>query len=182
MLTFLYRYKSIFSLLFTGIFLYNVLGYYPLFLLKEYKIEQEFKKDLSQHLNTKDFTVIKIDKNSYEVKWDGDDELWYKGNLYDVVAKNKVGTSLEVYCINDKQETCLYEKLNQHVKSNTNESSSSDNSSKSNVKSMVDDCVVLTTAFNFSIIEIKINSFSKNTCNLLSAYADVVTSPPDLLV
>ncbi len=181
MRTSLSRYKTIFSLLFTGIFLFNVLGYYPLFLLKEYRIEQEFKKDLSQHLNTKDFTFIKIDKDNNEVKWVGDDELWYQGNLYDVIVKNKVGNSLEIYCINDKQETCLYEKLNQHVKSNANESSSSDTPNKANVKSMIDNCVVPTTVFNFSIIGTQLNSPPKNTYNLLSAYADVVTSPPDQL-
>lgn len=54
--------------------------------------------------------VIRFDFTQKEfsaLEWEGRSEFTFKGEMYDVVRKEKVGESIVVWCMDDKSETAL---------------------------------------------------------------------------
>lgn len=71
--------------------------------------------------------VLKIkeseSRQSREIEYTEEDEIRYKGNMYDVVEKKESDGFVYFYCMSDSLDERLYEELNNCVDANTIDSS-----------------------------------------------------------
>lgn len=109
--------KKAIALFLLSIFLFNTVGYFIAFKVFQYQIQKEIKAEIKQQLNPSDLTTIFIDKNHLEqIEWVKEGkEMYYKGELYDVVRSTENSTSVTYHCINDKQEKSLFANLHEHI-------------------------------------------------------------------
>ena len=62
-----------------------------------------------------DFTFSLNDKKGMaQLDWDGDDEFSYNGEMYDVIDKRSVNSTLVIRALADKEETDLVNKFDAH--------------------------------------------------------------------
>jgi hypothetical protein len=107
---FLKKIMIIFSFVLISVF--SVGSYFlHLFYLENYK--QDFKEYILKNKKETAFTIINIDSNELYVNsaliiWEDDnEEVVYKGILYDIVHIEKVGNRITLSVVSDKQETEL---------------------------------------------------------------------------
>ncbi|MEO9218882.1 MAG: hypothetical protein ABI315_09920 [Bacteroidia bacterium] len=100
-------------MLIVSILLLNIVGYYPIFKIAEWRIQNTVKQQIKKNLSKKDLHLLSflIDKKN-DVKWERKEkEFEYKGELYDVVQSETIGDKINYYCINDIEETLLFSYL-----------------------------------------------------------------------
>jgi hypothetical protein len=109
--------RRLLSILFIIVFLFNIVGYYPLFLLKKNIIRNEINTLISDNITAESLTVLSFSSSELKsLKWLKEDEFSYKGDLYDLV-KNKVGKNgkIYLYCFNDTKEKKLTAHFEKHL-------------------------------------------------------------------
>jgi hypothetical protein len=167
------------SISFIIIFLFNIVGYYPLFLLKRNLIRNEINTLISENITAESLTVLSFSSSELKsLKWLKEDEFSYKGELYDVV-KNEIGKNgkIYLYCFNDTKErrlTAHFEKqLNRQIE---NDLSNQKNEQKLNNILLKDYCApenIKIIAEN--VLEIK---FFEYTPYFVSIQSDELVPPP----
>ncbi len=137
---YIWNVKRIASTLLLFLFLFNIIGYYAVFLLLSSENKAEIVK-MTQDENL--LETIRIHRSEVKniVFKDEGKELLYKGEMYDVKTSSIDGDFIVFRCINDKSEKQLLAGLDSHVKYNTDSNSSSekkqnDSSSKNPVKDL----------------------------------------------
>ena len=104
----------------------TVAGFYPVFKMLQYRVRQEIKHRIKSGLSDKELRVITFRKND-TIDWvRPGKEFRYDGQYYDVVRKESDGNKLVFHCINDRQEKSLFATLDQMVKSNLNDGTTSE--------------------------------------------------------
>ena len=95
-----------------GIFLYQLLGFFTFIEVEHYLIRKEIKKAMKHAVPENQLISFQFTlKESHELNWIKPHEFKLKGRFYDVVYKKKVNGFWYFKCIDDKQETVLFEKL-----------------------------------------------------------------------
>lgn len=109
--------KKVISIFLFSIFLFNMAGYFIAFKSVQYQIKKEIKAEIKKKINPYELTTIVIDKTQInKIDWlEEGEEMYYKGNLYDIVRHTKNATSITYYCINDEQEEKLFANLEEHI-------------------------------------------------------------------
>jgi hypothetical protein len=157
--------KKLFASFFILVFLYTLVGYYPIFLFQQNNIKKEIKKRIKQTVPESELQVLVFNQGTIsQINWVDENEFLFKGNLYDIVRfeKNQNGETV-YYCINDNQEKKLFASLDKLIQ-NAFEGKTNSEKTHNPVKHLVKDylpngSLVLHT---FSIQEIKFVSFSDN--------------------
>ena len=109
--------KKAFSILFLGIFLFNIAGYYIAFKTEQYEIRSEIESEIKAGVNIAELTTISISKTlKSDLQWtESEKEIRYKGEMYDVVKSSETRDSITYFCINDSKEATLFSTLNEHI-------------------------------------------------------------------
>ena len=58
-----------------------------------------------------EFDLVNGKPSAPSFQWDGDDEFWYGGSIYDVIDKKITGNKMTILGINDTQENDLIKKM-----------------------------------------------------------------------
>ena len=129
--------KRITSITLLSLFLFNIVGYYFLFLISDFENRNKMQTNLLQS----SLETIRISKSEIaEVIFkDGGKEISFNGEMYDVKSKSESGNYFIFNCKYDKKETSLLAGLTTHVKGNTDSNSSEkkkNNLSKNPVKDL----------------------------------------------
>jgi hypothetical protein len=104
------------SLLVLSILLLSMSGYYPIFKLEQWKIRKEVKKRMKESLPLEDLVCVSS-QNADEIEWEEEGkEFRYKGQMYDIVYVENMGSMSHYYCIHDEEETGLFVQLDELVK------------------------------------------------------------------
>lgn len=104
------------------LFVFNLLAYYPFYLMKRAEIKREMKQYIKSDNYKKQLTVFTFDKKVYSLlEWeDRGKEFKYLNNMYDVVSKEMDGEkNITIRCIQDKQEGKLLAFLNKQSQENS---------------------------------------------------------------
>lgn len=95
-----------------GIFLYQLLGFFTFIEVEHYLIRKEIKKAMKHAVPENQLICFEFTlKESKELHWIKPHEFKLKGRFYDVVHKKKINGFWYFKCIDDIQETVLFEKL-----------------------------------------------------------------------
>lgn len=162
------------------VFLLNVMGYFPLFLIQHQQIRSDVRsayKEYSSGLNLVLVTIEKNDANSF--RWYNNDEFAYNGEFFDVVKtdKDSVG-NIYYWCVKDTKEKKLLAHFEREVNKNSTNSKDQKNSNRI-IKNPIKDYFfhrIMIPDFN----EERLDGFHVNDYCLVSNVLDVVTPPPKL--
>ncbi len=98
--------RKILSILFAGLIIFNLCGYYFVFKCDQISIKSEMKNLISNGSNRSHYTEVIIVNPStdHDFKLLDKDEFWYRGKMYDVISARFSGNSVIFRCINDTRE------------------------------------------------------------------------------
>lgn len=151
--------KKILLILVSLLFLYNIVGFYFVFIQKQLAIKREVKKIILQKIPEDELELIKIpvNSNNKDFKWvEKDKEFRYKGKMYDIVKQKIVDGFIYFYCINDKKEESLFKYLAEHIKNIIDANAPLSEKNKNITKNIIID-IALISRYSYRII----NSFFK---------------------
>jgi hypothetical protein len=98
-------------------------GYHLVFYLQRAALKSEMKAFLKDQKTHKDVVQINFTEQELnQLEWEGDDEFFFEGEMYDVIQKKENGNSTTILCVADKKETAL---LNEYQKTHKRNSSNS---------------------------------------------------------
>jgi hypothetical protein len=175
--------KKFLSIFLLVIFLFNLAGYFIVFKVIQYSVQQEMKVYLQKNSSDKETEIItiptiEIASPSSRIKFTDDDEFIYNGKLYDIISSKSSNGYTTFYCMNDKQEEQLYSTLKDHIIHNTDQNLPLKDRSTQIIKNIIkealaDKCIIKQ---QLSILSCKIN-FDFDT-TLLRNFKTVLSPPP----
>jgi hypothetical protein len=94
----------------------NSSSYFIAFKILEFNIKKEIKTKIKKGVPESELILLKIpalleEKSSKEFQMIHEKEFRYKGEMYDIVKKEKKNDTTYYYCIHDKEETRLFANL-----------------------------------------------------------------------
>lgn len=110
--------QRLFASVFLSLFVYNIVGYYAVFLMVQYSHHQEVKRALKgpRHGALEVIEISKKDMDNHpHFTRVNEREFLYKGSMYDIVRTVESGDSVYFYCMNDKKETRMFAELKKHA-------------------------------------------------------------------
>jgi hypothetical protein len=173
--------KRIVSIAFLFVFLFNIAGYYAVFLIQQQQIRSEVRNNYRDYSSNLNLVCIAIeDGESKSLRWFKEDEFLYKGEFYDVVrVENDRKGEIRYWCIHDSKEKSLLSHFEKEVNKNTEQNNTDQPKGKRLAKSSIKDYLLSKNELpeiNEAIeISLFIESFS-----LSSSVVDVITPPPQL--
>lgn len=103
------------AILFIVLLLMQSVGTHVVFQVKRNLIRKEIKHEIKRGVPEKELVTIDLPKSPSTANffsWIDDNEIRYKGKMYDVVRKvNRTPDSVRLYCIADHQEDELFASL-----------------------------------------------------------------------
>ncbi len=104
--------RKFFQIGFLMLFTYQLVGFFAFFEIEHYLIRKQIKKAIKLSVPEKQLISFHFsEKESQHLKWVKPHEFRLNGRFYDVVHKQKVKGIWHYQCINDIQETKLFERL-----------------------------------------------------------------------
>jgi hypothetical protein len=164
------------------IFLFNTIGYFIVFRVSQLHVKEAMKKDIENGILNRSVERIIVKNNELaSINWLEKDEFEYKSERYDILDRSVEDDVTVFYCVHDKKETHLFNKLADHVKGDVSRSKSDKNSSP---KSVSDTSVKIIKHYLFSfdpvVITLDNNSFLPVISNYKFALISAPFQPPEL--
>jgi hypothetical protein len=98
------------------IFLFQAMGAFLLFKLRQNEVKQEIKSRIKAGVPEAELTVFKFnDQQISQLRWEDEHEFILDGQMYDIVKTHYVEGGVIFHCLHDKQETALFKNLNKLV-------------------------------------------------------------------
>lgn len=160
--------KKVISILLLVIFLFNICGFYIVFNVIEHdnRIAMNTLIRGNKSVAAKGISILKIKESSAigqsrEVEYVRENEIRYKGNLYDIIEVKSAGDFVYYYCISDKKEEKLKKALCNYVEGNILDSRSKSSNTKGHdrfLKNVIKDyilsqnsvCCITESVFSYS--------------------------------
>lgn len=167
---------TIFTLLF--VFVYTLVGFYPVFLLRQHLVKNEIKQRIKQAVPENELSYIAINaENTGKIIWKNDHEFTYKGNMYDVVRVEKSSAGETVYCcINDIQEKRLFANLKTQIQNNFEGNNRNDK--KTNPLTHLIKDYLPYTSFHIACFSIAHVEFGRMDFRAENQFLDISVPPP----
>ncbi|WP_022822980.1 hypothetical protein [Hymenobacter norwichensis] len=112
--------KHFTTFLLLAVFLYNLVGVYPVAMWQQHQLRCEAER--MRRANLPDEALVRIvvarqpAQNKHQVQWHEEHEFSYRGQLYDVVRQRVTPDSVTYFCWHDHDEEKLLAGLNKHVR------------------------------------------------------------------
>lgn len=103
------------AIFFLAIFLLNLAGTYFYFGMRLFQIRREMRTELKLK-EVSELECIVLTANEYRKVRVGDDEMKWKGKMYDISRTQRRGDQIIVYCLHDENEDNLLVLLNSILK------------------------------------------------------------------
>jgi hypothetical protein len=132
--------KRIASALLLSLFIYNVAGYYFVFFVLNWQNNSEMTQVVSSSISLKTLRINKSELKNIVFK-NGEKEIEYKGEMYDVKDQRVDGDAIVFHCLKDRKEKSLLANLDHNIRNNIDLRSSSNEKhpEKSAQKNMLKD-------------------------------------------
>lgn len=172
--------RRILSFIFLLIFLYSIIGYFPVFFLVQKNIKNQMKKYIDNNsclVITDEMTIFDFNKTNFiNIKWkEKNKEFFYENELYDVIAiKKNQNKNIRIYCVNDEKETLL---INDFYKQIQHNSSPISERNQNSIMLSIDLYLFYILQLDFNINE-RTFLFAKYSKNLINYIKDIPSPPP----
>jgi len=170
--------RRILSILFVLVFLFNIWGYYPVYLFQQYQIRSEVKGFLGESPKMADFVFTFNLQQLHELRWIKENEFELNGSYYDILKQhqNPNGT-ITFYCYLDSKEKKLVDHLDNHLSRNMDDRATNQNNGKKTFKNPIKDLSPPKTNLSFKICYVLI-SFVDISHKFSEPYLKTEDPPP----
>jgi hypothetical protein len=169
------------SILLLCIFLFNLIGYYPIFLIRQKGIIKRISVLSAQDSEARNLVVFRF--NKYELaslKWLKKNEFSFKGGMYDVVKREmNIDGSEDLFCFFDRDEVNLLAGLKVHVDRNAENNAADQNKKQAEIKPILKDYCGAENQFYYLTLELSI-SYIVTDQQLISFIPEILSPPPKL--
>jgi hypothetical protein len=168
-----------------SIFVFDLVGYFPLYRLVQNEIRREVKHHLENGIPEEDLVHIAVPvSRTADMDWvRKDKEFRLNGMMYDVVRTETTGDLISYYCLNDKQETRLFEGLDKLVqKQQDSDRSPAGKTAKNLGKVFAAFKSVIPAPFTLRPDVSSITTTCSYRCNFVTVYIEVPHLPPNPVV
>lgn len=168
------------SLLFLCVFLFNIVGYYPVFLLRQQNARNGISKIIDEKVTSGMLVVFTInEKEIASLKWIREDEFSYKDELFDVVFRETESDGrCRLYCINDKKEKALISGLKMHIAKHLENSGNNPDKKQNQVKPLLKDYCPPENTFHFVLFE-SVKKYIPSEKRYAGVITDKLSPPPE---
>ena len=165
--------KKAFSILLLTFFLFNIIGYYFLFLVLDNSNRKEMQSSFAPSSISETIRIPRSELKNLVFKENGN-EILYKGEVYDIKDKSLDGDYVVFNCFKDNTEKNLLAGLDNQVKNNSypGENKKQNSSSKNPVKDLF--CLEKQAPIQFSSLHV----FQAVICDLPSVSLLSLPLPP----
>ena len=179
--------KRVLSIGLIVIFLFNVIGYYGIYMamLRQARVafnekidKDEFKDDQTMTIKIPLSLPYPVQQDNFE-RVQGDFE--HQGEFYKLVKQKYSNDTLYVVCVKSAEEKKAFKVLSDFVKLSTDQSSAPNNQNVKTIASLIKDynpSTALISISNRESIELK-KTFSFERFSLLSQESPAFTPPPE---
>jgi len=106
--------KKIIAIFIGFLMLWQIVGFFSYFKITQFKIRKEIKQVIKHSIPSNQLKVLYFSKEEEkQLIWIKSHEFKYNGRLYDVIHRTNNSDGVIFRCIDDRQETKLFEKLSQ---------------------------------------------------------------------
>ncbi len=157
------------------IFVYSIIGYYPIFILMQNSVKEEMKERIKNVIPSEEMIIFNFNETDYmDLVWEDDNEFRYKGDMYDVIRIVKSeNNNIRVYCIDDKKETKLLADFEKQTQNN-----STDGQQKQNIVKLFTSFYLLVKESNSFIPDKLVLSAFDFKKSFISFIGDIPAPPP----
>lgn len=107
------------SIVVLSVMLINIAGYYPVFKYQQWQVRKEIKKKIKASVPEDELHIVIVNESSDELEWVREGkEFIYKGKMYDIVRSEYKDGMIIYSCIDDVQESRLFQRLDELVRKN----------------------------------------------------------------
>jgi hypothetical protein len=154
------------------------IGYYGIGLIQQHMIKEEMEQKVLASTPESALEIIDATYHQKDINWEEEDEEFsMNGQMYDVAKVKIVNGKKLLYCLNDKREEQLIDKLDKAVKCGTDQDNNNKDG-KHTVKFQWSDFIVASiepTAIAYQAICTSYAGFSDK---LVSPYTEIHSPPP----
>jgi hypothetical protein len=175
--------KSFLSLLLLFAILFNFTGTFIVFKVQQAQIRKSIKQQIKSGISEDELHFFRLTQAEYEqLDWERPDIEFHKDNeMFDIVRSEKVGDSIHLYCVNDKEEKVLFAQLDVMIQKKMEQDSRRPTPPISKVAKVLK-LVYVTAEFSFQITSISCHEktdFSPVNSFYRSHKLEVLTPPPN---
>jgi hypothetical protein len=158
-------------------------GVFIVFKIEQAYVRKSIKHQIKAGIPEGELHVFKLSNSEYEqLDWVRPDIEFRKDKeMFDIVRSEKLGDSIQLYCVNDKEETVLFAQLDEMIQKKMGQESNSPNSPISKVVKILklvyvnDTCIHIMNVHALRLV----NNFAEFNYFYSSPYLEVLTPPPD---
>ena len=101
--------RKLTAISFIAVFLFNLCGYYFIFLAEQNDMRSEMRSLIhSGKMNESAETIFAVNPyNNPDLRWVDNTEFFYNGHLYDLISMSHAGNEWTITCIKDAREEQL---------------------------------------------------------------------------
>ncbi len=175
--------KRLFSISILLTLVFNLTGIFIVFEIQKYRIRKEIKHQIKAGIPGEELHQFRMSKKEYEqLVWERPAKEFRKGKeMFDVVRSETSGDSIQLHCVNDKEEAVLFVQLDELIRKKMEEDSNAPNSPISNLAKILQSVYVIPD-FKKSLACIDVKEpyhFTDLKYLYSSPYLEVLTPPPD---
>lgn len=177
--------NKIFSFILLMLFIFNMSGIFIVFKIEQAFIRQEIKNKIKGGVPEDDLHLFVLSRYEYgALNWVREDiEFRYGNEMFDVVRSQFKSDSVYLYCINDKEETVLFARLDSMIFENLNAKSKNKSHPLHYAIKLFKTSFIFTNDV-FDISEYLVELKQKSECYILfytSPYLGVNYPPPNIV-
>jgi hypothetical protein len=122
--------KKPFSVLLLAAVIFNMTGFFIVFKIEQSIVRKNIKRQIKAGVPNSELHSFSMSMSDYDnLEWvKAEKEFKINNSMYDVVKSSKFKDSITLFCINDKQEEELFERLDQAVQNQMERESNAPNS------------------------------------------------------
>ncbi len=156
------------------------IGYYIIYTIQQYVIKEEVEREFLRGLPDSAFEVIIAEQYKDKLEWEEEGrEFSLNGSMYDVARIKNINGFTYLFCLNDKKEKKLLDKL-AHAAGSSNENNSNNRPGQHGVKYQFSDFVVYKNNIEPSQLAFIKPQYIIFNVALSSAFKEVSSPPPQV--
>lgn len=173
--------KRVGAVFFTIVFLFNLIGHYPVFLIRQKAIHDDLSNLINQGIAEATLTVLSFDKQDINaLKWIRKNEFRFMDKMYDVVYREICTDGrTRFYCIIDTKEKELIVNFEKHINQNMENLAGNEKNEQNLNKNLIKEYFPPDKVSSYTSVVNKLK-YDWFTFSLISVTPETKTPPPKI--
>ena len=173
--------SRVIAIFFAIIFLFNLIGHYPVFLIRQKTIQDDLSNLINQGVAEATLTVLSFDWQEINaLNWIKKNEFRYMNKMYDIVYREICDDGrIRYYCIIDTKERELLDNFENHISQNMENMAGNQKNEQNLNKNLIRDYFPPDKVSSYTSV-VKEIKYDWLTFFLISAVPETHTPPPKI--